>query len=136
MQDKSDDFWKQKLTPQQYEVLRHKGTEAPFSGDLLTEKRAGIFQCSGCGADVFSSSTKYDSTLPGLMGWPSFSQSLSNDVIILLRDNSYGMNRVEVVCAHCHSHLGHIFDDPSSETGQHYCINSVSLNFKPAPKKE
>ena len=126
-----EEYWKEKLTSEQFKILREKGTEAPFSGDLLEENRDGMFVCGACGTALFKSETKYESTLPGLLGWPSFSDAVSNEAIELRKDKSYGMDRVEVICATCGSHLGHIFDDPSSPTGQHYCINSVSLNFKP-----
>lgn len=124
-----DDEWKKKLTPEQYRVLREKGTEAPFSGKLLHEKGTGNFVCAACGALLFKSDTKYDSTIPGLMGWPSFADVASSDAVELAEDNSLGMQRTEVMCKNCGSHLGHLFDDASSPTGQHYCINSASLNF-------
>ncbi len=129
--DLSEDEWKQKLTPQQYKVLRQKGTEAPFSGEHLKQTGSGMYTCTACGAELFKSDAKYESNQPGLAGWPSFADVAKTGSVKLLDDNSYGMHRTEVVCANCGSHLGHIFDDSSSPTGQHYCINSVCLNFKP-----
>jgi peptide-methionine (R)-S-oxide reductase len=129
----SDDKWKGKLTPDQYHVLREKGTETPGSGALLYNDAAGDYVCAACGNVVFNSETKYESTMPGLIGWPSFAEATSSDAIVLSPDDSLGMSRTEVKCAKCDSHLGHLFDDSSSPNGKHYCINSVALNFK---KKE
>ena len=131
----TNDEWKQKLTPEQYRVLRQSGTEAPFSGELLHEDRDGMFVCAACGAALFKSDAKYESTMPGLMGWPSFSEVASSDAVRLRDDDSAGMHRVEVLCANCGSHLGHIFDDSSSPNNKHYCINSVCLGFTPSDKK-
>lgn len=131
MNNQSEEYWKQKLTPEQYHALRQKGTEIPGTGTLLNENSAGEFACAGCGNIVFDSNTKYDSTVPGLIGWPSFSEAASNDAVELKTDNSLGMSRVEVVCKICGGHLGHLFDDSSSPNGKHYCINSVCLDFKP-----
>ena len=128
--DLTDDEWKKKLTPEQYHVLREKGTEVPGTGELLFNKDSGIYTCAACGAPVFSSDTKYDSTTPGLIGWPSFTEAASNDAVELQDDNALGMHRTEVICKNCGSHLGHLFDDPSSPNGKHYCINSVCLNFE------
>jgi methionine-R-sulfoxide reductase len=125
-----DDEWKDKLTPEQYKVLREKGTEAPFSGKLLHEKETGDFVCAACGAALFTSDSKYDSSIPGLEGWPSFSDVARSGAVELADDNSMGMHRTEVICKNCGSHLGHLFDDETSPTGQHYCINSVCLDFK------
>lgn len=123
----SDDEWKKKLTPAQYHVLREKGTEAPFSGKLLQEKGTGDFVCMACGATVFRSDTKFDSG----SGWPSFYDPATTDAVRLIEDNSLGMSRVEVTCANCGSHLGHVFDDaPGQPTGKRFCINSTSLDFK------
>ncbi len=127
---KSDDDWRSKLTPDQYHVLREKGTEAPFTGKLLRNNKTGDYVCGACGALVFKSEAKIDSTIPGLEGWPSFADVASNDAVELKDDNSLGMRRIEVVCRNCGSHLGHLFDDPASPTGQHYCINSVALDFE------
>jgi len=131
----SEDEWKQKLTPQQYKVLRQKGTEAPFSGEHLKQSGNGMYTCVACGTELFKSDAKYESNQPGLEGWPSFADIAKTGAVKLSKDNSFGMDRTEVVCANCGSHLGHIFDDSSSPTGQHYCINSVCLNFKPKNNK-
>ena len=126
----TEEEWKQKLTPEQFRILRQKGTEAPFSGDLLNENRKGMFSCAACGAELFSSSTKYESKTQGLAGWPSFSEVAKSDAVNLVDDDSMGMIRVEVVCKQCGSHLGHVFDgDVDSSTGKHYCINSTCLAF-------
>ena len=121
---KSDGEWKQKLTPEQFAALREKETEAPFSGKLLHEDRDGLYRCAACGAALFPSSAKFDSGT----GWPSFDQALPG-ATKLLPDNSHGMHRTEVVCANCGSHLGHLFDDGPTATGQRYCLNSVCLEF-------
>jgi peptide-methionine (R)-S-oxide reductase len=126
----SEDEWKKKLTPEQYHVLREKGTEAPFSGKLLNQDSNGDFVCAACGAVLFKSDSKYDSTIAGLEGWPSFAEVAAGDAVELTDDSSFGMHRTEVTCKNCGSHLGHLFDDESSPTGKHYCINSASLNFK------
>lgn len=118
--------WKEKLTPEQYAVLREKGTEAPFSGELLHEKRSGRYACAACGAMLFPSSAKFDSGT----GWPSFDEALPG-AVKLLPDSSHGMQRTEVVCTNCGSHLGHIFEDGPTETGKRYCLNSVCLDFRP-----
>lgn len=125
----SDD-WKGKLTPEQYRVLREKGTEPPFSGKYLDHDENGLYTCAACGSELFSSETKYESTMPGLVGWPSFSDAVDDAKIVLSDDTSLGMQRVEVTCANCGSHLGHLFDDATSPNGKHYCINSVALDFK------
>ncbi|HEX8182961.1 MAG TPA: peptide-methionine (R)-S-oxide reductase MsrB [Candidatus Saccharimonadales bacterium] len=135
MQDVSDDEWKQKLTPEQYAVLRQKGTETPGSGALLHNDETGDYTCAACGSVVFRSDTKYESTMPGLIGWPSFSDMASDGAVQLVPDDSLGMSRTEAICANCGGHLGHLFDDPTSPNGQHYCINSVSLDFKKADEK-
>ncbi len=127
----TDDEWKAKLTPEQYRVLREKATEAPFTGDLLENKKAGSYTCAACGVELFKSEHKYDSTTPGLLGWPSFADVASSGAVKLVDDSSLGMQRVEVECSNCGGHLGHLFDDASAPTGQHYCINSVSLGFTP-----
>jgi peptide-methionine (R)-S-oxide reductase len=116
--------WKDKLTPEQYAVLRQKGTEAPFSGKLLHEERDGMFKCAACGNPLFASDAKFDSGT----GWPSFDQALPGAVKEVV-DTSHGMQRTEVVCAQCGSHLGHLFDDGPTATGQRYCLNSVCLDF-------
>lgn len=124
---------KKKLSPEEYSVLRQGGTEAPFSGKLLDNKEAGYYLCKVCGNRLFSSDTKFKSTAPGLRGWPSFDQALPGS-IEFREDTSHGMHRTEVVCAKCKSHLGHLFDDQEAKTGEHYCINSVCLNFRPEDK--
>lgn len=116
--------WREKLTPEQYKVLREKGTEAPFSGKLLHEDRDGMFKCAACGNPLFGSSAKFDSGT----GWPSFDQALPG-AVKEITDTSHGMVRTEVVCAQCGSHLGHVFDDGPTTTGQRYCLNSVCLDF-------
>lgn len=127
---KDETDWKKKLTPNQYKVLREKGTEAPFSGKYLNHTKKGMYTCAACGAELFSSDAKYDSTEPGLIGWPSFSELAHNDAVELVEDNSLGMTRSEVTCKTCGSHLGHVFPAGDSPTGTHYCINSVCLDFK------
>lgn len=125
-----NDALRKKLTPEQYHVLREKGTEAPFSGKLLENKATGEYSCLVCGTVVFTSGAKYDSNTPGLAGWPSFSEVAGSAAVELIDDTSWGMHRTEVVCKTCGSHLGHVFDDDTSPTGKHYCINSVALDFK------
>lgn len=124
----SDEQWKNKLTPDQYAVLRQKGTEAPFTGKLLHNKDSGMYTCAACGAQLFSSGTKFDSG----SGWPSFYDVATKGAVKLIDDTSHGMHRVEAECANCGSHLGHVFDDaPDQPTGQRFCINSCALDFKP-----
>lgn len=126
MKKKPDDYWKDKLSDEQYNILRGQGTEAPFSGTLLQNKDKGTYKCAACGANLFSSDKKYDSK----SGWPSFYQAIGDGVLELKQDNSHGMKRTEVICAQCGGHLGHLFEDGPSPTGMRYCINSVSLEFK------
>ncbi len=129
----SDEEWKQRLTPEQYRMLRQKGTEAPFTGALLNENRDGNFTCAACSTVLFSSHDKYESSVPGLAGWPSFADVIDAGKVELKDDSSFGMHRTEVVCKTCGGHLGHVFDgDPASPTGQHYCINSTCLAFEPS----
>lgn len=126
-----DEDWKSKLTPDQYRILREKGTEPAGSGKLLHNKDTGVYTCAACGSELFSSVNKYDSG----SGWPSFDDVMKDTSVVLLPDDSFGMNRVEVQCAKCGSHLGHVFDDgPKDTTGKRYCINSLSLDFKPEAK--
>jgi len=129
--EKADDEWKTVLTPEQYYVLRKKGTERPFTGKLYYNKNKGVYTCSACGQDLFSSDTKFESGT----GWPSFLDVISSDRVRLLEDNSSFMHRVEVVCSRCGGHLGHVFDDGPKPTGKRYCINSVSLDFKEAKEE-
>ncbi len=124
---KTDAEWREKLTPEQYRVLRQAGTERAFTGKYWDTKTPGTYVCAGCGTDLFDSSIKFDSHC----GWPSFFDALDESKIERREDNSYGMHRVEVLCKNCGGHLGHLFDDGPLPTGQRYCINSVSLDFKP-----
>lgn len=124
----TENDWKQKLTPEQYRILRQKGTEMPFSGQYLHSTKDGTFRCAACNNPVFSSEAKFDSG----SGWPSFEQALPGSVK-LIPDHSHGMNRTEVICSRCGSHLGHVFDDGPISTGKRFCINSVSLDFSATP---
>ncbi len=126
---KTEEEWKKALSSEEYAVLREKGTEAPGSGKYLDERKKGIYNCRACGNPLFASDAKYDSSLSSLNGWPSFDQALPG-AIIFETDNSFGMNRTEVLCAVCNSHLGHVFNDEEARTGKHYCMNSVCLNLK------
>ena len=129
----NEDELKQKLSPEQYRVLREGGTEYPGTGKLLYNEAEGEYHCPVCKSLLFKSDAKYESTMPGLIGWPSFCEAASNDALKLVQDTSLGMQRTEVLCATCGSHLGHLFDDPSSPNGQHFCINSAALEFLKKP---
>jgi peptide-methionine (R)-S-oxide reductase len=123
---KTDAEWRAQLTDMEFAVLRESATERPWTGALLDEKRAGVFRCRACGAELFGSGTKFDSHC----GWPSFYEASSNEAVTLIEDNTHGMIRTEVRCAACDSHLGHVFPDaPQTPTGDRFCINSVSLTF-------
>ena len=123
----SDDELRERLTPEQYNILRQKGTEAPFTGKFLHNKDSGMYTCAACGSELFPSGTKFDSG----SGWPSFYDVATKGAVKLQDDSSHGMSRTEVVCANCGSHLGHLFDDAHDQpTGQRYCINSCALDFK------
>ena len=119
-QIQNEEEFKKKLTPKQYEVLRNKGTEAPFSGKLISPDKDGFYRCAGCGNPLFKAEAKFDSGT----GWPSFDDALPG-AVKNIADDSYGMSRTETVCAICGSHLGHLFDDGPTQTGKRYCINSV-----------
>jgi peptide-methionine (R)-S-oxide reductase len=121
--DKTPEEWKRELTPEEYAVCREKGTERAFTGKYHAFKEAGTYRCTCCGSDLFSSDTKFDSGT----GWPSFTAPVAGDAVRTEEDHSYGMQRVEVLCARCDAHLGHVFPDGPAPAGQRYCINSVSL---------
>lgn len=124
---KTDEEWKKKLTPEEYKILREKGTEAPFTGEYVDNHEEGMYKCKACGTPLFSSDTKFDSGT----GWPSFYDIAEKGNVELHEDNTYGMKRIEVTCATCGSHLGHVFPDgPQDKTGQRYCINSACLMFE------
>jgi peptide-methionine (R)-S-oxide reductase len=123
---KSDAEWRERLTPEQYQVLRRKGTEPPFTGKYVHSKEDGIYRCGACGAELFSSEDKFDSGT----GWPSFTEPTANANIRLEEDRGLFMRRTEVLCGTCGSHLGHVFDDGPQPTGQRYCINSCALDLE------
>ena len=124
---KTNEDWQKQLSPEQYAVLREKGTERPFTGKFEDHYEAGTYTCAGCGNDLFKSETKFDAGC----GWPSFYEALDKNKVIEKMDKTYGMTRIEIVCAKCGGHLGHVFNDgPADKTGLRYCINSVSLDFK------
>lgn len=122
-----DSYWKEKLSPEEYQVVRLKGTERPFSGKLYYNHEQGVYECVACGQPLFLSDNKYDSGC----GWPSFDDPVNMKSVEFHEDNSHFMHRIEVTCSNCGAHLGHVFDDgPRDTTGKRYCINSVSLKFR------
>ena len=127
---KTDAEWKAALTPEQFDVLRKKGTESAFTGKYNIHKEKGMYVCAGCGSKLFSSDTKFDSGC----GWPSFFEALDKEKIKEVRDLTFGMVRIEILCAKCDGHLGHVFDDGPKPTGLRYCVNSLSLGFHPEGK--
>jgi peptide-methionine (R)-S-oxide reductase len=122
---KTEQEWKEKLTPEQFRVCRQKGTEPPFTGEYNDSKTPGIYRCACCGAELFRSEDKFESGT----GWPSFVRPANEDNVATETDTSYGMRRTEVLCGHCHAHLGHVFPDGPRPSGLRYCINSVSLKL-------
>lgn len=124
----SEEEWKKRLTPTEYQILRRAGTEPAFTGKYWNHKGDGVYACAGCGQELFTSDTKFESGC----GWPSFWEAVDPAKVVLRDDLAYGMRRTEVLCRNCGGHLGHVFNDaPSTPTGQRYCINSACLNFKP-----
>jgi peptide-methionine (R)-S-oxide reductase len=124
--EKTEQEWREQLSPEQYEVLRNKGTEPAFTGKYWDTKDDGTYACAACGAELFSSGTKFDSGT----GWPSFTDVMASDAVQLHEDKSFGMRRTEVTCAACGGHLGHVFDDGPGPTGLRYCINSCSIDLQ------
>jgi peptide-methionine (R)-S-oxide reductase len=130
---RTEEEWKKILTPEQYHILREKGTDAPFAGKLTLHKEKGVYTCAACGNELFTSDMKFDSHC----GWPSFDKEIEGGKITTQTDRSYGMVRTEIMCGKCGSHLGHLFDDGPTATGMRYCVNSTSLGFQPSvPEKK
>lgn len=127
---KTEEQWRKELTPEQYHVLREKGTERAFTGEYAHTKTPGVYRCAACGQELFDSDTKYDSG----SGWPSFYQAMDPDKVELNDDSAFGMKRTEVICSKCESHLGHVFPDGPRPTGLRFCINSASLKHEPKEK--
>ncbi|MDO5510593.1 MAG: peptide-methionine (R)-S-oxide reductase MsrB [Weeksellaceae bacterium] len=123
---KTEEEWKQQLSPEAYYVMREAGTERPFSGEYNDHYADGYYHCAGCGQRLFESGSKFD----GHCGWPSFDQEIEKGVIKQVLDTSHGMTRMEILCGNCGSHLGHVFNDGPTETGLRYCVNSLSLDFE------
>lgn len=128
---KSDDEWRERLTPEQYRVAREKGTEMPFTGQYWNHTDPGTYQCVCCGVELFSSQTKFDAGC----GWPSFFQAAKEENVSTQRDTSHGMVRQEIICSQCGAHLGHVFTDGPQPSGLRYCVNSASLSFEPKSQK-
>lgn len=124
----TDEQWRERLTPEQYAVMRDKGTERAFTGAYWDTKEPGVYRCAACRAELFRSDTKYDSG----SGWPSFTEPVRPDAVRYETDTAYGMRRTEALCARCDAHLGHVFDDGPAPGGQRYCMNSVSLELQPS----